>query len=102
MSIHVKRKATHSWHKPLPKERITFHGARLFGMFSFQYHCCEAPALSLLKDQGSSFKAGFVNVSVANEDNLRCDTGHAKLCITGDAPASSSSICKNSVSSKTI
>lgn len=71
-------------------------------MFSFQYHCCEAPTLSLLNGQGSSFKAGFVNVSVANEDNLRCDTGHAKPCITGDAPASSSSVCENSVSSKTI
>lgn len=66
-------------------------------MFSFLFNITAvSPALSLLNDQGSSFKAGFVNASVANEDNLRCDTGHAKLCLTGDAPASLCSICKNS------
>lgn len=40
---------------------------------------------------------GLVNVSVANEDNLRCDTGHAKLCLHGDPPVSLSRICKTSL-----
>lgn len=89
-------KQRHSFTSPCQRKELHFMELDPLGCFHFflissLWVSCPCTA------KWPGIQPGLVNVSVANEDNLRCDIGHAKLCLHGDAPAFLSHIYKTSL-----